>query len=88
MIESTTPRRRTATRVSTFPRAQRVRRWNHPLDQMPCECGRPDCRETFPIGASVHRSALRDLLVSPSHYIFGQGTVVRAADEFFVVQAR
>jgi hypothetical protein len=50
-----------------------------------CECGRPNCRETFPAVAEPHRGKPGHVIVAPNHYL-GLGAVLRAADQFFVVE--
>ena len=49
-----------------------------------CECGDPACRGTVPAIAAAHRGLSGRLVVMPGH--LNGGTVVRAADRFFVVQ--
>ncbi len=63
------------------------------VGRLRCECGRPDCRETFPALAESHRGHAERFIVVPAHLgaivvlaDIGNGTVVRAADEFFVVE--
>ncbi len=55
------------------------------VPELACECGRLDCRERLPVVAERHRGIGR-LLVAPEH-LNGE-LVVRAADRFFVVEAR
>ena len=52
--------------------------------ELRCECGRPDCRDTFPAAAGVHRRRVEQFIVVPDH--FAGETVVAAADRFFVVE--
>lgn len=49
-----------------------------------CECARPSCRETIAASAETHRGVGQRFIVVPAHV--GAGTVVRAADRFFVVE--
>ena len=58
-----------------------------------CECALPSCRETFPAGAESYRGTDERFIVVPAH--LGaiatpanrhDATVVRAADQFFVVE--
>ena len=58
-----------------------------------CECALPSCRETFPAAAQSHRGTTERFIVVPAHLggivttaTFHDGTVVRAADRFFVVE--
>jgi hypothetical protein len=51
--------------------------------ELPCECGRANCRATLPRVAETHRGTAQHLIMAPEHYV--AGTVVRAADQFFVV---
>ena len=48
-----------------------------------CECGEPDCRGSIPEHAGTFRE-IGQIVVVPGHYS-GSGTVIRAADDFFVV---
>lgn len=52
--------------------------------ELRCECGRPDCRATFPAAAGAHRRRVDQFIVVPDH--FAGETVVAAADTFFVVE--
>ena len=52
--------------------------------ELRCECGRPDCRATFPAEAGAHRRRFDWFIVVPDH-LAGE-TVVAAADRFFVVE--
>jgi hypothetical protein len=54
------------------------------LDQLRCECARPDCRNTFPAAAEAHRRRRDRFIVVPDH-LAGE-VVVAAADRFFVVE--
>jgi hypothetical protein len=54
------------------------------LDQLRCECARPECRATVPALAHVHRKRSERFIVVPDH-IAGD-TVIAAADRFFVVE--
>jgi hypothetical protein len=58
-----------------------------------CECGQLSCRETFPAAAGSHRGNAGRVIVVPAHLgaivsltDLDNGTVVRAADRFFVVE--
>ncbi len=55
------------------------------LDDLRCECARPDCEATFPAGAEVHRRYPERFIIAPGHHLVGE-TVVAAADRFFVVE--
>jgi len=54
------------------------------LDELRCECARPDCRATFPAAAETHRRRSDRFIVVPDH-LAGEA-VVAAADRFFVVE--
>jgi hypothetical protein len=54
------------------------------LDDLKCECARPDCEATFPAGAEVHRRRPERFIITPDH-LAGE-TVIAAADRFFVVE--
>jgi len=56
------------------------------LDELRCECARPDCCATFPAGAEAHRRRPERFIVVPDHAA-GE-MVVAAADRFFVVEQR
>jgi len=49
-----------------------------------CECGRPDCRATFPAAAGAHRRRPEQFIIVPGH-LAGE-IVIAAADRFFVVE--
>ena len=53
------------------------------LEQLRCECARPDCHATFPARAEVHRRDPERFIIAPDH-LAGE-TVCAAADRFFVV---
>ena len=55
------------------------------VSELRCECTRPDCTQTLPSVAGMHRSA-DQLLVAPAHS--DGGVVARAADRFFVIESR
>ena len=61
-----------------------IRRTPRGLATVRCECGDPACRATVPAVAATHRGLSGRIVMTPSH--LNGGTVVRAADEFFVVQ--
>lgn len=48
-----------------------------------CECGRPDCRDTFPSVAEAYRGMGERFIVVPDHV--GTSAVIAAADRFFIV---
>jgi hypothetical protein len=52
--------------------------------ELRCECGRPECRATFPVAAESHRRRPDRFIVVPDH-LAGEA-VVAAADRFFVVE--
>lgn len=54
--------------------------------ELSCECGRRNCRALLPPAAELHRGLAGTgcVIVAPEHYL-GLGTVLRAADRFFVV---
>jgi hypothetical protein len=54
------------------------------LSELRCECGRLECKETWPAAAEAHRKNAGRFLVMPSH--LDGGVVVRAADRFFVIE--
>jgi hypothetical protein len=54
------------------------------VDERRCECGRPNCRDTFPSIAEAYRGMAERFIVVPDHV--GAGTVIAAADRFFVVE--
>ena len=54
------------------------------LDDLQCECARPDCEATFPAGAEAYRRYPERFIITPNH-LAGE-TVVAAADRFFVVE--
>ena len=56
------------------------------VGELPCECSRPGCRATVLIAAESHRGVVRHLIVSPLHS--DRGTVVRAADRYFVLEVK
>jgi hypothetical protein len=49
-----------------------------------CECDRPNCTETLPNAAEVHRGTADRFIVVPAH--INGGVVVKAADRFFIVE--
>ena len=76
----------TSRAASTLRAARRLR--NHQsrgfLEELRCECARPECRATFPAGAQTHRQRPERFIVAPDHA--AGDLVVRAADRFFVVE--
>ena len=56
------------------------------VSELRCECAGPTCRATIPAGAEASRGPADRRLVVPAHFS-GDGIVIRAADEFFVVGA-
>jgi len=54
------------------------------LDDLRCECARPDCEASFPAGAETHRRHPERFIITPDH-LAGE-TVIAAADRFFVVE--
>jgi hypothetical protein len=54
------------------------------LDELRCECARPECRATVPAAAHVHRKRPERFIVVPDHT--AGDTVIAAADRFFVVE--
>lgn len=63
------------------------------VDRLRCECALPSCRKTFPGIAESYRGTAERFIVVPAHLEaivtsadIDDGTVVRAADLFFVVE--
>lgn len=63
------------------------------VDRLRCECALPSCRKTFPAVAESYRGTAERFIVVPAHLgailtraDTNDGTVVRAADLFFVVE--
>jgi hypothetical protein len=63
------------------------------LTRLRCECALPSCRETVPAGAESYRGTAERFIVVPAHLgaivtpaNLDDATVVRAADQFFVVE--
>ena len=63
------------------------------VNELRCECGRASCRETLPAAAESYRGNDGRIIVVPAHLgaivlltDLDGGTVVRAADQFFVVE--
>lgn len=54
------------------------------VEELRCECARPDCRATFPAAAEAHRRRPDRFIVAPEH--LADEAVVAAADRFFVVE--
>ena len=54
--------------------------------ELRCECARPNCRDTVPAVAEAHRGMADRFVIVPAH--FNGGVVMRAADQFFVVDGR
>ena len=52
--------------------------------ELRCECGRPECHATIPLGAEMLRRRPGRFIVLPRH--FAGERVVAAADRFFVVE--
>jgi hypothetical protein len=51
-----------------------------------CECPELSCRVVVPASAEAHRGREQRFIVAPAHA--GTDAVIRAADRFFVVEAR
>jgi hypothetical protein len=56
------------------------------VSELRCECARPNCTDTVPAVAEIHRGTADTFVMKPAH--FEGGVVVRAADRFFVVEHR
>ncbi len=54
------------------------------LDELSCECARPDCRARFPAHADAFRRHPQQFIVVPEH--LAGDWVVAVADRFFVVE--
>lgn len=49
-----------------------------------CECGSPRCHASVPAVAAKHRRGAGQFIVASKHFV--GGSVVKAADQFFVVE--
>ena len=93
-VQRVGPRRRTRRHLATVPRSafgQRAarraanREGRAFLDELRCECARPDCHASFPARADVYRRRPEQFIVVPGH--FAGESVIAAADHFFVVES-
>jgi hypothetical protein len=78
---------RAAARVREARRAGNLERSGRAA-QLRCECALPGCRETFPAAGQSYRGTAECFIVVPAHLgaAIDDGTVVGAADRFFVVE--
>lgn len=83
-------RRRAMSRERGMPLSYARRAANErrpdPSSAFRCECGRLECRNTVPFDAEAHRGNPSRFVIVPGH--LDGGLVIRAADRYFVVEAR
>lgn len=71
------------------------RAWNREhvgrVAELRCECAEPSCNDWLPAVADAHRGPASCFVVKPTHFnsaVADSGVVVKAADQFFVVEIR
>jgi hypothetical protein len=89
-IESTASSLATRRRAgsSQLDLSEARREWNYDriglAADIRCECGSPRCQATAPAVAASYRRGTNQFVVASTHFVGGR--VVRAADQFFVVE--
>ena len=75
-------------RSSPLDLSQAQRAWNDDrvglASDLRCECGSPRCHASVPAVAAKHRRGAGQFIVASKHFV--GGSVVKAADQFFVVE--
>jgi hypothetical protein len=75
-------------RSSQLDLSEARREWNYDRiglgADLRCECGSPRCQATAPAIAASHRRGADQFVVASTHFVGGR--VVKAADQFFVVE--